>query len=122
MITYRLCPSYFCEIEELLVSWITIRKPFIASKRNKNLHQIIGGNSILKSKVVRKNNENYNQDYVHHASHDRTIFAVNKWNKQTYSKVTEQIRTLKLIMILHVKVKILYTYSSIENANYNALE
>ena len=63
-----------------------------------------------------------NQDYVHHASHDRKIFAVNKWNKQTYSKVTEQIRTLKLIMILHVKVKISYTYSSIENANYNALE
>ena len=46
-------------------------KPFIAYRINKNLHQIIGGNSILKSKVVRKNNENHKQaGNVDHASND----------------------------------------------------
>ena len=35
--------------------------------------------------------------------HDWTIFVVNKWNKQTYSRVTEQIRSLKFFMIFYVK-------------------
>ena len=30
-------------------------KPFIAYRRNANLHQLIGGNRIFKNKVVRKN-------------------------------------------------------------------
>ena len=35
------------------------KKLFIAYVRNKKLHQIIGGNCILKSKVVHKNDENH---------------------------------------------------------------
>ena len=63
--------------------------------KNKNLRQIIEGDRILKSKVLRKNNEN--QKWWGTCSHkwsgssDWSIFAVNKRNKQTYSKVTEQI-------------------------------
>lgn len=34
---------------------------FIAYERNKNLHQKVGGNHTLKSKVMRKNNETHNQ-------------------------------------------------------------
>lgn len=45
------------------------KKPFIAHRR-KNLHQMIGDNRILKSKVVRKINESYSQENVHHASQD----------------------------------------------------
>ena len=37
------------------------KKPFIAHKRNKNLYEKIRSNHILKSKVVRKNNENHKQ-------------------------------------------------------------
>ena len=37
------------------------KKLFIASRINKNLHQIIGGNHILRSKVVHKNSENHKQ-------------------------------------------------------------
>ena len=37
------------------------KKRFIAYRRNNNLHQIFGGNHILKTKVVRKNDENDKQ-------------------------------------------------------------
>ena len=37
------------------------KKPFIPYRRNKNLHQITGGNCTLKSKVVHKNKENHKQ-------------------------------------------------------------
>lgn len=37
------------------------KKPFIAYRKNKSLRQIIGSNCILKSKFVRKNNENLKQ-------------------------------------------------------------
>lgn len=37
------------------------KKSFIAYERNKNLHQKVGGNHTLKSKVMRKNNETHNQ-------------------------------------------------------------
>ena len=63
--------------------------------KNKNLRQIIGGNRILKSKVLRKNNENHKWSgtcsHKWSGSSDWSIFAVNKRNKQTYSKVPEQI-------------------------------
>ena len=37
------------------------KKPFVACRTNNKLHQMIGGNRILKSKVVDKNNENHKQ-------------------------------------------------------------
>ena len=58
------------------------------------LHQIIRGNRILKSKVVHKNNADHKESgKCSPASQDRTIFAVNKESKQTYSKITEQIES-----------------------------
>ena len=53
--------------------------PFVAYRRNINLHQLIGGNRILENKAVRKtsNNQN-NQDSAHYASQDWTAFVVNK--------------------------------------------
>lgn len=63
-----------------------------------------------------------NQENVHHASHDWTIFVVNMWNQQTYSKVTEQIEYLKFFIGLHAKEKILHIYSNVEQANFNILE
>ena len=33
------------------------KRPFIAYRRNTNLHQLIGGNRLFKNKVVRKNTE-----------------------------------------------------------------
>ena len=43
------------------------KKIFIVNRRNKKLHQIIGGNHIWKSKIEHKNT--VNQENVHHASH-----------------------------------------------------
>ena len=63
-----------------------------------------------------------NQENVHHTSHDWTIFVVNKRSEQKYWKVTEQIRSLKVFKILHVKVKSSYIYSNIGYAKFNALE
>ena len=50
--------------------------PFIANRKIKSLHQIIGGNHILQSKVGHKKMKTTNnQENVHCASHN---FAVKK--------------------------------------------
>ena len=63
------------------------KNPFTAYRRNKNLHQIIGGNRILKSKVVHGNNENHKQS----RQCSPCILQLNNLcckqvNKQTYLK------------------------------------
>ena len=80
------------------------KRPFISYRRH--LHQLIGGNRILKNKVYAKTPSNQNnQDIAHHASQDWTIFVVSKWSKLKHSKVTEQNRSFKYFTILHAKVK-----------------
>ena len=93
------------------------KNPFTAYRRNKNLHQIIGGNRILKSKVVHGNNENHKQS----RQCSPCILQLNNLCcKQV--KQTNIFKISKIFMILHVTVKISYIYSNVKYENYNSLE
>ena len=74
------------------------KRPFIAYRRNSNLHQLIGGNRIFKKKVVHKNTEQPKQsDIAHDAFQELKSFVINMWNKQKNSKVTVQKKPFKYL-------------------------
>ena len=62
------------------------KRPFIVYRRDNNSHQLVGGNHMLKNKVVRKNTKQPKQSG--HCSPCLSkywiIFLVNKWSRQKH--------------------------------------
>ena len=75
------------------------KKPFIACRANNKLHQMIGGNRILKSKVVDKNNENHKQSGKCSPYISRLNNFCCKQVKQT--NVLKSYRTNQVFKIFH---------------------